>query len=296
MEKTYKGLALLLLSFLLFSVSHVANAMEKGIYISQTTLEDTKYFNYLISRAKKAGITTFVVDLERPSKLTEKNLALLKENHINYVARVMIFPNGGGKAEEVTSTAHWEKKYKLINYALNYGAEQIQLDYIRYNTKQGASPEHAKNILKVVQFYKDRLAKQKIPMQMDVFGIASFGEESNIGQNIKLFADSIDVLCPMVYPSHFEPYREHAVTPYKTVYSSLEAIKSQFGKNKPPFKLFPYIELSNYRYPLSQEKKLSYIYAQIQAAEASGVEGWYAWSANNYYDNLFKVLETRQVK
>lgn len=283
-------------SFMLFCMSSISVAMVKGIYVSQPTFEDTKYLNYLITRAKKSGINTFVVDMELPSKTYQNNLALLKSNNINYVARVTIFPNGGGKPEQVTSEAYWEKKYKLIQQAVNYGAQQIQLDYIRYDTKQGASSKHAQDILKILQFYKARLAKLSVPMQVDVFGIASFGEEKNIGQNVKLFSSSVDAICPMVYPSHYEPFRTHAVAPYDTVYNSLKALKGQFDTKELPFKLYPYIELSNYRYPLSTEKRLGYIYAQIQAAEAAGADGWYAWSPNNLYDNLFKVLETRKVK
>lgn len=296
MKNNHRRLALLVLLPLLLGLSQLASAFSKGIYITQTTLEDTKYLNYLIENAKKSGITTFVIDLERPSKQTEKNVALVKQNNIHYVARIIIFPNGGGKPEEVKSPAHWEKKYKLIKHALNYGAEQIQLDYIRYNTKQPASSQHAQDILKIIQFYKERLDKENIPMQVDVFGIASYGEEKHIGQNIKLFSPYINALCPMVYPSHYEPFLEHAKTPYKTVYNSLELIKKQFLDNKAPFKLIPYLELSNYRYPLSKEKKLAYIHAQIQAAENAGADGWYAWSASNYYDNLFTVLQTKTVK
>lgn len=296
MKIATKRLALLVLLPFLMGLSNIASAMTKGIYITQTTLEDTKYLNYLIENAKKSGISTFVVDLERPSAMTEKNIGLIKKNNINYVARIIVFPAGGGTPEQVASESHWEKKYKLIKYALSYGAQQIQLDYIRYNTKQPASSQHAQNILKIIKFYKERLDKENIPMQVDVFGIASYGEEKHIGQNIKLFAPYINALCPMVYPSHYEPFRVHAVTPYKTVYTSLELIKKQFADNKTPFKLIPYLELSNYRYPLSKDKKLAYIHAQIQAAENAGADGWYAWSASNYYDNLFTVLQTKEVK
>lgn len=284
------------LFFFLIFFGHVAFAgMEKGIYITQTTFEDTKALNYLIERSKKAGIDTFVVDLELVSKVYQKNVSLLKNNNIQYIARIIMFPDGG-TPEQIQSQERLEKKYKLIQEAISYGAKQIQLDYIRYNTKQGASSEHAQNIKKIIELYKTRLAKQNIPLQVDVFGISSFGEEKHIGQNIKLFSTVLDVLCPMVYPSHFEPFKIHAVTPYKTIYESLQSIKAQFNSDKLPFKLIPYIELSNYRYPLSQEKKLAYIYAQIQAAEAAGADGWYAWSPHNMYDNLFTVLETRKVK
>jgi hypothetical protein len=282
----------LLTAVLLLFGSAAEAHFTKGIYITQPTLENTKTISHLIQRAKSVGIDTFIVDMERPSQKYRENIQLLKNNNINYVARVVIFPNGGGTPEQVSSEAHWAKKYQLIKEALSLGAQQIQLDYIRYTSKQGPSRENAKNIFKVIRYYKERV---NVPLQVDVFGIASFGESVHIGQNVVMFSNSVDVLCPMVYPSHYEPYLEHAVRPYNTVYSSLTAIKAQFN-NKVPVKLVPYIELSNYRYQLSQSKKLAYIYAQIQAAEDAGADGWYAWSPHNQYENLFRVLETHPVK
>ena len=128
-----------------------------------------------------------------------------------------------------------------------------------------------------------------------MFGIASFGPELHIGQDLKLLSKSVDALCPMVYPSHFDPYLHHSEHPYETIYDSMASIKDQFN-NKVNFKLYPYIEMSNYRYPLSKDKKLAYIKAQIKAVEDSNVDGWYAWSASNYYDNLFKVMQTTKMK
>ena len=293
MYKFHARLAFLVfLSMLLFFHNGSANAMVKGIYITQSTLENTPMINGLIDRAKKVGIGTFIVDLDVPSKRYEKNIQLLKENNIKYVARITIFPGGGTRAQ-VHSQAYWEKKYQLIKHALAYGANQIQLDYIRYDTKQPPSSQNAKDILKIIQWYKNRI---DVPLQVDVFGISSFGESKYIGQNIKLFSSSVDVICPMVYPSHYVPFDVHVKIPYKTVYDSLEAIKGQFKGEPLPFKLIPYIELSNYHYLLAHEKKLNYIYAQIQAAENAGADGWYVWSPHNKYDSLFQVLETRKVR
>jgi len=292
MNKVFKWAFLLLL--LLF-YQHVFAGLTKGIYITQSTAEDTRFFKYLIGKSKATGITTFIVDLERPSKRYRDNVALLKENNITYVARIIMFPDGGTHGQ-IMSKAIWEKKYALAQQAINWGATQIQLDYIRYNTAQGASSEHAKNILRILQWFKSKLAAQNIPLQIDVFGITSFGEEKHIGQSITLFSQSIDALCPMLYPSHFEPYREHAKKPYETVYKSIERIRAQFEGKKTPFKMYPYIELYNYRYALSHEQKLNYIYAQIQAAENSGANGWYVWNPFNDYENLFHVLRTHKVQ
>lgn len=267
-------------------------ALTKGIYVTQSTLENTAYINYLIDQAKKTGINTFIIDLEQPSAKYRTNIELVKNNHIIYIARITVFP-GGGTPEQVKSESYREKKYELVKHALAYGASQIQLDYIRYNTKQRPSSQNAKDILAVIQWFKQRI---NVPLQIDVFGISSFGESKYIGQNIKLFSNHVDVICPMVYPSHYVPFDVHVKTPYKTVYDSLMAVRDQFDDENLPFKLIPYIELSNYHYLLSHEKKLNYIYAQIQAAENAGVDGWYVWSPHNKYDSLFQILETRQVR
>jgi hypothetical protein len=269
-----------------------ASAFVKGIYLTQTTLENTDYLNYLIKESKKVGINTFVVDMEIPSKKYQQNIALLKNNDIQYVARVVVFPDGG-KPEQIASPAYWAKRYNLIKTAVSYGAQQIQLDYIRYNTKQPASTDNSKHIITVVQWFKDRLEPQHIPLQADVFGISSFGESKHIGQNLRMMAQSVDALCPMVYPSHFEPFRVHAVTPYQTIYTSLKALRSQFN-DKMPVKLYAYIEISNYRYPLSPSRRHAYVLAEMKAVKDADADGYFVWSAHNKYDYLFGVLAELQ--
>lgn len=290
MCKSQSRLALLLLlSLIAFGISSLTCAgLVKGIYLTQSTMENKATVNYLIKHAKAVGIDTFVVDMEIPSKLYQANIALLKANNIHYVARVVVFPEGG-HPDQIASPAYWEKRYHLIQTAVDYGAEQIQLDYIRYNTKQPASSQNAKNIFRVVQWYKDKLKPQGIPLQADVFGISSFGESKHIGQNLRMMAESVDALCPMVYPSHFEPFREHAVTPYETIYKSLHALRSQFDY-KMPVKLYAYIEISNYRYPLPGDQRRKYIIAEMKAVRDAGADGYYVWSAHNKYDYLFNLL------
>lgn len=285
-------LALLILSAL-FLINSAFAGMVKGIYITQGTMDNAKTMKYLVENAKKVGIGTFIVDLETPpSKQYIANLGLMQRNGIHYVARIIVFP-GGGTREQIQSIPYREKKNHLAQLAIQHGAQQIQLDYIRYNSKQRPSAQNAKDIMNVIAWFKNHIS---VPLQVDVFGIASFGESKYIGQNIKLIATQANVICPMVYPSHFEPYKIHAVTPYETVYKSLASIRKQFNDKQLPFKLVPYIELSNYRYPLSKQKKLDYIYAEIQAAEHANADGWYVWSPHNYYDNLFRVMETKQIK
>lgn len=283
----YIRMALFFLLVLFFNSPLYAT---KGIYLTQYTLENTAFLNNIIKHSKASGIDTFVIDMELPSKRYQQNIALVKQNGIKYVARITMFP-GGAKPGELLDQAIWEKRYKLVQEAINYGAQEIQLDYIRYSAKQKASPKNAQDVLQVITWFRKQIP-QDIPLQIDVFGIASFGESKYIGQNIKMFSDSVNAICPMVYPSHYDPYPYHSARPYDTILVSLTHLKKQFG-GQMPIKLIPYIEMANYHYPnMSRDKKIAYIKAQIRATKAAGADGWYAWSAHNRYDNLFAILES----
>jgi hypothetical protein len=284
-----KYFVLVLLNLFLFSTSF-ADPLTKGIYLTQSTLQDTPYLNYLIAHAKEVGINTFIIDLDKPTKKYQNNIALVKKNNLKYVARIVMFP-GGGTKEQIKNQGIWEKKYALAEQAVAWGADAVQLDYIRYNTEQPALSQNAQDIHNIIEWFKRRLVAQRIPLQLDIFGIASFGPSLHIGQDIKLFSTTADAICPMVYPSHFQPFKEHADTPYDTVFDALAALKEQFPNGKVPFKLYPYIELSNYHYKLTHQQRLDYIVAQIRAAEDVGADGWYVWSPQNEYDPLFAVLE-----
>jgi hypothetical protein len=277
-----------------FMMSQAQAQALKGIYITAYSLENTSFIKYLIKRAQTAKINAFIIDLEQiPSKRYKTNIELVKNSNITYIARIIMFP-GGGTAKQVADTSYWQGKYKLVEAAIGMGAKQIQLDYIRYNTAQAPSSQNSKNIFQIIQWYKNKLVGQNIPLQVDVFGIASFGESKHIGQNIKLFSQTVDAICPMVYPSHYVPFDYHFKRPYDTVYDSLAGIKDQFD-DKMPIKMYAYIELSNYHYPMSHDKTRHYIKEQLAAVEDAGADGWFAWSPHNRYDNLFNILENSKV-
>lgn len=277
---------------LLLLIPSLTFASVKGIYISQTTLEDTAKIKYMIANAKAVGINTFVIDYEKFSKQYQKNIELVKQAGIKYVARIIVFNDGARTDEQILSQETWNKKYEKIQNAIKMGAQEIQLDYIRYSSKRSPSEQNSKNVAKVITWFKQKVNSHNIPLQADVFGIISLRPEMRIGQNAKVIGPLVDALCPMVYPSHYEPYRKAAITPYETVYGSLISLKQQFN-NKIPFKLYPFIELSNYRWPLSTTQKYAYIKAQLRAVNDAKTDGWYAWSPSNYYDNLFTVLKSQ---
>lgn len=277
-----------LIFVLLLFISSSVYAFDRGIYISQPTLESTSTLKYLIRQAKASGINTFVIDLKRISKRYNYNVALVKQANLKYVARIVIFPGGGNRAK-VLSIPYRQQKYELVKQAVALGADAIQLDYIRYHDRSYGSRQNVRDIYQVIKWFHDRLAPQRIPLQIDIFGVVAKRDLLSIGQSARAFADVVEAMCPMVYPSHYIPEHYHSHRPYQTVLSSLRALRGQFG-GYPPFKIYAFIEVSNYIYKYSGQQKFQYIREQIRGVRDSGADGWYAWSPRNQYNALFQLL------
>lgn len=263
-------------------------AWIRGIYLTQPTLESTRTVKYLIAESKAVGINTFVVDFWGMSRRYQQNIALVKQNNLRYVARIVMFPYGATDGQ-VHSREYLQKRYRQILQAVSLGADAIQLDYIRYKPTQRQSYQNARNIYTIIREVRELLRGKGVGLQVDIFGEVASIESLAIGQSAPLFAASLDALCPMVYPSHYEPFRYHAVRPYETVYKSLTDLRRRLS-GFPDVSIYAYIELFNYRYPLSHESKVNYILSELRAVRDAQADGWYAWSANNKYRLLFAIL------
>jgi hypothetical protein len=259
----------------------------QGIYLQQYTALTPARLERLIEKSLDVGIDTLVVDLWSRTNKYKQAALHIQERGLKYVPRITMFADGGNH-EQVHDRAVWEERWQLANYALELGAKDIQLDYIRYSSKTSASPQNALDIREVLRFFKKRINERGGRLQIDVFGEVGYGPSLHIGQDMTLFAPDIDGVCPMVYPSHYKPYEEHLHQPYETVHSSLVGIQRQMGGAKVP--VFAYIELFNHRFKLTTEQRVDYIRAQLRAAREARAEGWIAWSAGNKYDILFDLL------
>jgi hypothetical protein len=266
---------------------NIVFAKAIGIYISQHTASSSKKMNYLISRSKRAGVNTFIIDTAFRNTAYARNVKKVRKNGIRFVSRIVVFPKGGTHSQ-IMNKSIWAKKLALAKYAVALGAQEIQLDYIRYNVRGKSSPSKAQNIKRVIKYFRNNLPS-RVKLQIDIFGVAAHKPSNTIGQNVKLFAPYLNAICPMVYPSHYEPFRYHATRPYNTVLKSVSALKRQLRGNS-HVRVYAYIELFNYRYPMSRAKRMSYTRAQIQAAHDAGANGYYVWSARNQYGVLFDVL------
>ena len=284
------GLVALALALLSSLNAHAATASAfppqfetQGIYLQQDTAQDPARLEHLINNALELGINTFVVDLWGRHPAYAPAIERIRAAGIRYVPRVVMFADGGTH-EQIIDQARWG----LVKYALDLGAKDIQLDYIRYSSMTRPSPNNALYVRNVVQFFKQRVNAAGARLQIDVFGEAAHGPSPRIGQDLGLLAAHIDAVCPMVYPSHYKPYLERSQLPYETVFDSLTALRRQLGKH--PVDVYAYIELYNHRKPATIAERVSYIRAQLRAVREARANGWFAWSAGNKYDLLFEIL------
>ena len=210
---------------------------------------------------------------------------------------------GGGVWRDITGSAWlnpfneevWDATASLAAEAAGYGFDEIQLDYVRFPTDGNLSrmvfgrplSQIARQdaILGVVELTLDRLVPSGAALGADIFGWSLVVDDDNgIGQNAAQLAPVLDFFCPMVYPSHW-PQGSLNVSghpndfPYRTVEISMELANAKLPTLTK--KVRPWLQ--GFSLPGFTPYFSGDIRAQIDAAEANGIEGWMIWDFDNAY-------------
>ncbi len=179
------------------------------------------------------------------------------------------------------------------------GFDEIQFDYLRFPSDGPIERCRFRHRTDTSMFKSEaiidflRLAKKTIsvPISVDVYGITGWYHFGNrIGQDFEAIAEHADVLCPMVYPSHFGTtfYRTRASRdrlPDLLVSESIARAKMIAGKNA---FIRPYLQAFNL---LSPTWGPDYILIQIRAAENTGACGYSFWNARGEYEMVMRALK-----
>lgn len=174
------------------------------------------------------------------------------------------------------------------------GIDEIQYDYVRFpatgtaktfsfvGEERGLNREQA--ITEFVTEMKKAVEPYGTKISVDVFGVAGWSalDASIVGQNIPELAKVVDVIYPMIYPSHFGAgYNGHpdpANDPYYFVQEStkkfLKLAEGGKAEIRPWFQGFP-LGVRNFGdwYLLDQKKAINDI----------GLDSFVVWSPGNKY-------------
>lgn len=253
-------------------------------------------------------------------------LEKLKSNGIYAIARIVTFKdqklfeayNGKYAIKNKNSGAPWrgaEGEFWVDPYSEfvhNYnidlakelekkGFDEIQFDYIRFPSDgpvhlckfsfQNDSETYKSEIL--IDFLKKGKQSLNIPVSVDIYGFNSWYYFGNmIGQDLEDLSHTVDVICPMVYPSHFGNsfYKKYdrAVKPYRIVRDG--GIRAMKMLNRRTL-LRPYLQGFNLMSPTWGP---GYVNDQIKASEESGCSGYTIWNATGDYDIPFKALKEKK--
>jgi hypothetical protein len=107
----------------------------------------------------------------------------------------------------------WSYNVAIANEIISRGFDEVQFDYIRFPTDgenlsdasyrwrdPGMDKESA--LSSFLAFARDRISA---PISIDIYGANGwYRSGARTGQDVELLARYVDVICPMLYPSHFE--------------------------------------------------------------------------------------------
>lgn len=196
----------------------------------------------------------------------------------------------------------WDYIVDIAEEAAIKGFNEIQFDYVRFptdgNTKiidygsSAAGKSKAEAIANFLSYARERLSKKGVVVSADVFGLVTTAtDDMKIGQHLESIAKSVDVMCPMVYPSHYGKgsygVAEPDFEPYKIVNKSMSVAQGRIDSIKDAGEkavLRPWLQDFTASYlPRYQRYGPAEVRAQIKATYDAGVEEWLLWNAGNKF-------------
>ena len=110
------------------------------------------------------------------------------------------------------STEVWQYNVEIAKEVTSRGFDEVQFDYIRFPTdgenldkalyprQSGMTQDSA-----LESFLRFARGELEAPVSIDIYGANGwYRSGSRTGQDVEMIANYVDVICPMLYPSHFE--------------------------------------------------------------------------------------------
>jgi hypothetical protein len=189
----------------------------------------------------------------------------------------------------------WDYNIALACELAALGFDEIQFDYVRFpsdgdltSTYYPSRVEHltkTRCIGKFLETAYGSLHPLGVTISVDVFGLVAWKtEDFGVGQLIESIAPHVDVICPMLYPSHFPPgflgQQNPGDYPLEIMEMSLKRIQNRTDKTIRPW-------IQGFWYMPQQ------INAQLNGLANAGTASWSAWNPSGNYSPTYEALARR---
>lgn len=259
-----------------------------------------------------------------------KLMTRLKEHDVYPIARIVVFKDsvlakknkelsfvnadgsvwankGGDSFVNPYNEAVWKYNVDIAKEAVKLGFKEIQFDYVRFPEgfeKRADKLKYTKSdrprveiIADFVKYARKELGPLGVRVSVDIFGYAaSVPAAEGIGQDFVKISKNVDVISPMVYPSHYSTgwfdVKDPDKDPYATIKGSMVDTHKKLnplGSYKPVIR--PWIQdftaswLGSGHYIKYGKKQVE---DQIRALKDQNIDEFLLWNANNRYTSDVK--------
>jgi hypothetical protein len=257
-------------------------------------------------------------------------LATLREHKVFPIARIVVFKDSvtarvhpewtirktdGSIWRDKTGLAWvnpyhrelWDYNIGIAEELVKLGFREIQFDYIRFPEPYKSLPPQvfpgANNVSKpdaIAAYLKEaktRLNKLGVRSTADIFGLVTTVQGPlEVAQDWERISPNVDVVLPMVYPSHY-PHGSLGVDrpnaePYQII---VKAISRAHERDKKlgitePEHVRPWLQAFTLGKPPYGAAEIE---AQKKAVYESGYDGWVLWNPGSNYDVFVPALERK---
>lgn len=189
----------------------------------------------------------------------------------------------------------WHYNIELAKELAGLGIDEIQFDYIRFPSDgelariayPRADPDQtrAETIRAFLSAAQKALKPVGVVISVDLFGLTAWKtDDFGVGQVIEMIAPHVDVICPMLYPSHFPPgflgWPHPGEHPREIMKKSLNRLRRRTNRPVRPW-------VQGFWYTPTQ------INAQLDGIADTGQINWSIWNPAGNYTTLYQAISDR---
>jgi hypothetical protein len=202
------------------------------------------------------------------------------------------------------ANAIWEYNFRVAEEAIQMGFGEIQFDYIRFpepfkSLPQQVFPEQngrskPQVLAEFLKTARERFAKLGVRTTADVFGlVTTVGGALEVGQRWEPITQVVDVVLPMVYPSHYPPgsfqLPHPNAAPYDVIHIAISRARERDEKlGIKGDHVRPWLQAFSLGKPPYGPHEIE---EQKRGVYDAGYDGWVMWEPGSRYDKFLPALE-----